>query len=148
VTQCDQVIDVPAHTEYRYWIEATGHWEGHGWNKHWVVDSHAHWSEWSNTKPHNCYYEHRHIADTYKTVCSGETIDVTQNVQSVVNQGVTRFFFFDNAQNPGGIFSETNALLSQIDDPAPGLVKNVYIHYTRDGEDQTINTQEYLKINL
>lgn len=78
----------------------------------------------------------------------GQNLDVTQNVQHVVDSGVTTFFFFDNAQNPGGIFSQGNVLLSQINDPAYGIVKNVYIHYTKDGVDKTINTMEYSQISL
>jgi hypothetical protein len=97
-----------------------------------------------------CHHEAQtHKEYRYET-CStyGQNLDVTQNVQSVVDQGITSFFFFDNAQSPGGIFGQGNVLLSQIQDPAVGIVKNVYIHYTRDGMDKTITTMEYQQINL
>lgn len=167
-TECNSVVDAPAHTEYQYWIETTykdeqyqscywhwGKYECHTDTRR-IVDVLGHWSAWGDNipqgyteqGPHACKYKHKHVDATYKTVCTGETIPVTQNVQDIVNMGYTSFFFFDNAQNHGGIFSEAGLLLSQIQDPAVGIVKNVYIHYTRDGEDKTIDTMEYQKINL
>ena len=130
-TECHDEIDVPAHEEYRYWM-----W-GHG-----------HWSEWSDHEPHHGYYEHRHVDATYKTVCTGTTIPVTSNVQEAVGKGYISFLF-DNSLSPGGIYDlASTTLLSAIPDPAPGIEKNVYIHYTRDGSDLTINTMEYLPITL
>jgi hypothetical protein len=155
-TECSQVIDVDAHTEYRHWIAEVGHWTGHGRDKHWFVDTPAHWSEWSNNEPegytenghHACEYNHRHIAATYKTICNGETKDVTQNVKDVVSQGVTSFLF-RNDYNPGGIFDVTSTtLLSEIEDPAYPIVKNVMIKYSKNGVEKTINTMEYNIINL
>jgi hypothetical protein len=139
-TECSRVIDVaaiPKHTEYRYYS-----W--HGWHKH--------YTEWSDTR-RSCHdnEEQRTVVEvpaTYKTVCSGETIDVTQNVKDVVNGGTTSFLF-DNAHNPGGIWDiSTTTLLSPIKDPAYPIVKNVMIKYSKNGVEKTINTMEYSIINL
>jgi len=78
----------------------------------------------------------------------GTFVDVTTQVQAVVDNGVTSFKF-RNDFNPGGIFGLDNTLLKQIADPAYGQVKDVTIKFTVDGgETQTINTQEYQNINL
>ena len=94
------------------------------------------------------HIEYRYITNEAHCDTYGKNLDVTQNVQHIVDSGVTTLFFFDNAQNPGGIFSQGNVLLSPINDPAYGIVKNVYIHYTKDGVDKTINTMEYSQISL
>ena len=93
------------------------------------------------------HIEYRYITNNAYCDTYGQNLDVTQNIQHVVDLGYTSFFF-DNARNPGGIFSQGNVLLSQINDPAYGIVKNVYIHYTKDGVDKTINTMEYQSITL
>jgi hypothetical protein len=82
------------------------------------------------------------------TETQGDFVNVKAKVQAVVDNGVTSFKF-DNAQNPGGIFSTDNELQAQIDDPAYGQVKTVKIKYTVDGgATKTINAQEYQTINL
>jgi hypothetical protein len=131
---CSQVVDVEAHKEYRF--------------KKYVWSS---WSSWSVNKPsgHNACEESKNVAATYKTVCVGSTIDVTQNVRSVVvDQGI-RTFVFDNSKNPGGIFDVSkNNLLSMINDPAVGIVKTVTITYNKNGVATTLVTDEYEVINL
>jgi hypothetical protein len=74
----------------------------------------------------------------------GSYIDVTAQVQAVVDSGVTSFRF-NNAMNPGGIVNvDQTVVLAQIDDPAVNIVKDVVIEYNG----QTIETQEYQLINL
>jgi hypothetical protein len=133
ITQCSQVVDVAAHTEYRY--------KKYFWSS---------WSSWSNNNPSGCNYREEtcQVAATYKTVCVGETIDVTQNVKTAVEQGKLSFLF-NNSKQPGGIFDVTTTnLLSQINDPAPGIVKNVMIKYQKNGVENTIHTMEYEVITL
>ena len=133
-TTCSKVVDVLEHKEYRY--------KKYFWSS---------WSAWSVNKPtgHNACEESKVVPTTYKTVCVGETVDVTQNVRSVViDQGI-KSFVFDNSKTPGGIFDKTNTnLLSMINDPAVGIVKNVYIKYTKNGVQKEINLAEYEVINL
>ena len=81
-------------------------------------------------------------------IYSGANIDVTSNVQTVANEGYTTFLF-DNAHNPGGIFTpDYSKLLSTITDPSYGNVKDVKITYTLGGTTKTITTKEYQVINL
>jgi len=87
------------------------------------------------------------IPAVYETQCNGETIDVTSNVQAVVDSGVLSFKF-RNDMNPGGIVSLENVLLNEIEDPAYPIVKSVHIEYTVDGVEKTIDTMEYEVINL
>jgi hypothetical protein len=77
----------------------------------------------------------------------GHVVDVKGKVQAVVASG-HRQFKFDNAQNPGGIFSTDNELLQQITDPAVGIVKSVHITYKRNGVTKVIHADEYDTINL
>lgn len=151
-------------TEYR----TRGHWDSYqqyvcdnwqGWRckgGHWETryswDHSNSWSSWSTVMPsmysdiHNCDKQSR---EREVCVVDGQVIDVTSNVQNAVAQGATSFMFFDNAQNPGGIFRLAGNLLSQINDPAPGIVKNVYIEYSNGcGSDRTIKAMEYDHINL
>lgn len=146
----EQVVDVPAHNEYRYVIG--GHGEGPWYHRYWVDE----WSEWSNNHP-SCSHQTRQVPatyktiqvqTTYKTICSSGTADVTSNVQEAVNKGYTNFLF-RNDVHPGGIFDiASTTLLSEIDDPAEGIVKSVYIDYTVDGANKIIDTMEYQQIQL
>jgi hypothetical protein len=80
--------------------------------------------------------------ETYEV---GSIVDVTEEVQAAVDAGYTSIYF-DNAKNPGGIFSAANdALIEQIADPAPGIVKDVKIKL---GSGTVIDTNEYEVINL
>lgn len=100
------------------------------------------------------WYGHFHHVDTtteQQCTTDGTVIDVTSNVQSVVDGGATQFrFLFDNAQNPGGIFDATGStLLSEINDPAFGYEKDVTINYENGcGITKTIKTKEYKVIDL
>ena len=78
----------------------------------------------------------------------GTYVTVTQQVQSVIDQGHRSFFLFNNAQNPGGIFGQGNVLLAQIIDPAPGQVKKVHIEYTLNGVNKVIDANEYDVITI
>jgi hypothetical protein len=70
------------------------------------------------------------VPTTYKTVCDADNlIDVTANVQSVVDGGDLSFSF-NNAPNPGGIFATNGTLLNQITDPVYGTVKTATITYS------------------
>jgi hypothetical protein len=158
---CEQVIDVPAHDEYRYWIHGycIGHplilseyiCEHHPFHSTWVD---GHWSEWSDIHP-TYIHETRHVEATYKKVCHeecesiGSVIDVTSAVQYVVTHGHTSFKF-DNRPEVGGIFTPDGVtLLYEIEDPAPGLVKEVHIVYNNGcGEDHLIDAMEYDIIEL
>jgi hypothetical protein len=72
-------------------------------------------------------------------------IDVTKNVQDVVNRGHHQFSFqFDNAPNPGGIWDVAHTrLLSQITDPYYGFVKLASIQYVEDDNCYTIRKAVY-----
>ena len=97
----------------------------------------------------HCHNHYNYVAPTTECQTDGEVIDVTSNVQNAVAQGATSFFLFDNAQNPGGIFGLGGNLLSQINDPAPGYVKTVFIEYNNGcGSERTIKAMEYDHINL
>jgi hypothetical protein len=82
------------------------------------------------------------------THTEGAVIDVKAQVQAVLDLGIQNMKF-DNAQNPGGIFSTAdNVLRAQINDPAYGQVKNVHIEFTVDGVAKTVNAAEYEAITL
>lgn len=77
-----------------------------------------------------------HAAITHEetTYPDGNTVDVTAQVQNAVNNGYTKLYF-DNGQNPGGIFAaDGTTLLAQIDDPDPGVVKFTTITYSINGK--------------
>jgi hypothetical protein len=104
--------------------------------------------DYLKTRHHGCD-NYNYVAPTQETVIDGTVIDVTSNVQTAVGLGATEFMFFDNAQSPGGIFGIGNNLLSEIKDPAYGIVKNVYIKYNNGcGLEREINAMEYDHINL
>jgi hypothetical protein len=142
--ECHQVVDVPAHTHYRYRKAALC-----------CNPLNKPWTEWSNTDDAPqwvpcCNKQTNHVEATYKTVCSGEYATVTSEVQSVIDGGHSSFLF-NNAKNPGGIFTPDGlTLLSGITDPAPGLVKDVHIVYnTGSGSpDHIIKTEEYAEITI
>jgi hypothetical protein len=118
----ETVIDVPAHTVHH---DAQTHTVHHPAQTHiiTVIDVPAY------------------------TETVGSYATVTTQVQQVIDSGA-RSFFFDNAQNPGGIFGEGNVLLSQITDPAPGQVKKVHIEYTINGNPHVIDANEYDVITI
>ena len=88
------------------------------------------------------------ITDT-PAVTGGCADDVTQKVKDVLSQGYTSFLF-NNAENPGGIFDiTTTTLLSEIPDPAYGIVKSVSITYNDcSGNEQHVSAEEYQVITL
>jgi hypothetical protein len=87
------------------------------------------------------------IVDT--SAVEGGCAQVTQNVQQAVSAGATRFMLFNNAKNPGGIFDIGQNLVSQIDDPAVSIVKDVTITYNNGcGIERTITGKEYQIIDL
>lgn len=101
--------------------------------------------------PHNvCKLVYTFVPTTTECKSDGSVIDVKQNMQEAVDSGVTMFFLFNNSKNPGGIFDEfTNALLSPIEDPAYGYVKDVSIEYNDGcGVTKSIQTKEYYVIDL
>lgn len=121
----DEVPAIPGHYEYTYVGDGNGDYV------------------------RNCWGYYQYVAPTDQTVIDGVVIDVTENVQQAVNSGATELMFFNNARNPGGIFNAADELVSQINDPAPGFVKNVVITYENGcGLTRTISTEEYVKINL
>ena len=164
---------------YIYDRKDFGHWEGQGWNKHWhsewkvkctnhaehgegwhnetsdCKDAYTVYGQWTRTKPHHCEYETRTIpAQTREVeVCVeyGQVIDVTSNVQNAVAQGYTSFLFSNGHGNYyGGIWDITNTqILSEIEDPAKNIVKNVFIEYSNGcGSERTIKAMEYCTIDL
>jgi hypothetical protein len=161
------VIDVPARTVHH---PAVTHVVHHPAVSH--VDAKPAWDEYkyvgegngdfkkvcqdNDRRGHDDHDEHNENECTYVSVATttecqsdGENIDITGNVQSVVNGGTTTFLF-NNARVPGGIFDETTTqLLSPINDPAYGLVKDVVISYTNGcGITNTIQTKEYCTIDI
>jgi hypothetical protein len=144
-TSChmETVTDIEAYNEH-----------GNGWHKQTsdCTETYTVYGQWSKNKPHHCEYETRIVpAQTHEVevcVVDGEVIPVTIEVQSAVSRGATSFLF-DNRPTVGGIFSIDGNLLSQIKDPAPGYVKNVYIKYSNGcGSTNTIEAMEYDHINL
>jgi hypothetical protein len=132
------VIDVAEHTEYRYWIEATGHWSGPWWNRKFHIDTPAHWSEWSNTNPHKCGQQTRTVPTTYKTIVSGQYIDVTSIVQSLKTcKGLHITADYENLHY--------NALFT---DPVPGTLKDLHITYILNGIDKEITVLENQDTNI
>jgi len=78
----------------------------------------------------------------------GGSVDVTSNVREVVDAGYNSFLF-DNRPCEGGIFTaDGTTLLSEIKDPAVGIVKDVTIVYNNGGADITVNAKEYEVITL
>lgn len=163
--ECLVITDAPAHTEYR----VRGHWDndcrlvctGPWWDRHchqecereW--DHSSMWSAWSDEQysywdeiPSNDK-QNREVAAVTHTDCETGFADVTSNVRDVVNAGHLSFLF-RNDKNPGGIFDVTSTtLLSEITDPAPGIVKTVSIDY-KDcaGTEQHVSADEYEVITL
>lgn len=146
--KCEDVVVTPAipeHFEYRYY----------SWDWSWREGVHKDYTSWSDTR-RSCHdnEERRTISEipaVYNTVCEniGGFVDVTDNVRGVVASGNTEFVF-DNSQNPGGIFDVTRTmLLSEIEDPSPGVEKHISIDY-KDcaGVDQHISAEEYQQIYL
>jgi hypothetical protein len=139
-----------AHKESKVVEESVWH-DGychHGW-----FGWHCHDGYWEPTSHTEYRYvtEDAHVA-VYKTECQqdGTVIDVTANVQSVVDRGITSFLF-DNRPAEGGIFSaDGSTLLEEISDPAPGIRKHVSITYNAGcgTSDKTIKAMEYEVINL
>ena len=83
-------------------------------------------------------------------VIDGTVIDVTAQLQQVVNSGHLSFVF-RNDYNPGGIFNaDSTALFAPITDPAYGFVKNVHIEFVGGYtySVQTIDAHEYDVITL
>lgn len=91
---------------------------------------------------HTVHHDAVTHVETYEV---GSIVDVTEEVQAAVDAGYMNLKF-DNAQNPGGLFSADNgALIKQIADPAVGIVKDVKIKL---GSGVVIDTKEYEVINL
>lgn len=135
------------HMEYRYRIGSYSH--------HHCDYSHSEWSEWADvfeqtrSSPHCIQTEMRWAKHTQSCETIGGSVDVTQNVRDVVAAGHLSLLF-DNRPAIGGIFAtDGTTLLSEIGDPAPGIVKQVSITY-KDcaGMEQTVNVEEYQVINL
>ena len=83
-------------------------------------------------------------------VIDGTVIDVTAQLQQVVNSGHLSFVF-RNDYNPGGIFNaDSTVLFAPITDPAYGFVKNVHIEFVGGYtySVQTIDAHEYDVITL
>lgn len=130
---CTQVIDVPAHDEYRYWIPASGHWEGYGHGRHWHEDVPAHWSEWSNTHPSDHFqYQTRSVPATYKTVCDGTYKDVTSIIQGLVSCGHLNIVADYKNQHYNVLFG----------DPTPGTFKMLSVQYSVNNIDRTKTVEE------
>jgi hypothetical protein len=153
---CEEVLVTPAWTEHfgKYNFECN-HWH------HGICTSYDYVNVGQGNGDYvrhcgmfGCHYDYvapvNHPAE-YETVCEqvGGYSDVTQNVRDVVNAGHLSFLF-DNAHNPGGIFDvTTTTLLSEIGDPAKGIVKHVSITYKDcSGNEQHVSTEEYEVINL
>lgn len=131
-------IDVAAHDEYRYWIEAVGHWTGPWYNRRWVIDVQAHWSEWSNTHPHNCEHQTRQVAATYKTVVSGQYIDVTSIVNNLKTcRGLNIIADYKNLHY--------NALFT---DPVPGTFKDLHVSFKINGISHDVIVAEDIDLNI
>ena len=78
----------------------------------------------------------------------GTMVDVTNNVQTVIDNGQT-VFEFNNGMNPGGIVDiGQTQVFSQIEDPAYGTVKTVNIQYTTDDQPNVIHVMEYDTITM
>lgn len=145
----ETVIDVPAHNEYRYYIEATYKevCTGSGKHKicHQVVDVPGHWSEWQTTNPHVCGEQTRFVQATYKQVwidgTTGTTpkyIDVTSIVQGLVKDGKLSII----ADYPNQHY---NALFT---DPCVGTFKHLTVKYTLNGVAGTKTVQENEDLNI
>jgi hypothetical protein len=152
-------------TEYRYWIFSHEHdcvpgiGPGCGmWAREIEIDT-SHWSKWQTEEPEHCIYiqvrefgghpklcEQREV-ETCETV--GGYADVTSNVRDALATGHLSFLF-RNDVNPGGIFDIiSSTLLSEIEDPAPGIVKHVSIDYKDcGGNEQHVSVEEYQQITL
>lgn len=79
----------------------------------------------------------------------GGCADVTQNVKDALSQGYTMFLFDNSAPHHGIYDITTTTLLSSVDDPAEGIVKDVSISYrTCSGIEQIISGKEYQAIGL
>jgi hypothetical protein len=82
------------------------------------------------------------------THIEGEFVDVTTEVQAVINDGA-REFIFDNRPAIGGIFAADGVTLLQvIEDPAQGQIKSVVINVEINGVLTTINEMEYETITI
>jgi len=66
---------------------------------------------------------------------TGTIVNVTSDLQTLVNAGVTSFLF-NNSPNPGGIFSSNGTLLQTIPDPDFGVLKSVTVAYSVNGKIQ------------
>lgn len=143
------------HGDYaREWVPKVCH--GFGWSYHchegyWDYDyvGTGNGDYVKNCGRHSCSYEY--VAPTQEQDCEtvGGSMDVTSNVASVVASGKMSFVF-DNAQNPGGIFDTTaTALLSEINDPASGILKSVSIDYKDcSGIERHVTAEEHQQITL
>lgn len=133
----ESVIDKPEHKEYRYWILEAGHYIGNGHNKKWVVDISAHWSEWSDIKPHY-YYQERTVEATYKIITSGQYIDVT----NIVNNLKTCEGLKIIADYPNLHYNEL------FTDPTPNVFKNFNVVYKINGIQKSTTVKEDVDLNI
>jgi PKD repeat protein len=67
---------------------------------------------------------------------TGTIVNVTSEIQTLVNSGIT-IFSFNNSPTPGGIFSSNGTLVYTIADPDYGFLKSVTIAYSVNGVIQT-----------
>jgi hypothetical protein len=142
--RCEQVLVTPAQPAVPEHFEYVGHNKG-DYDKfcgqYYYVGHH-----------HGDYKKHAAVPAkpaVYKTVCTqyGSMIDVTAQVRAAVDAGHRQMMFFDNAQNPGGLFVE-GGLFAEIEDPAYGIVKDVVINYKLNGVAKQIVTKEYEEIKI